>query len=119
MKHTKYRVFEAGSEGCYIKPDTGDPRQDLRTIAHVGYGTALEGREIARLFAASPDLLKALKVAAQLLQTVTIRQVFELGTDAVNAVGLNPWCMNEGRASGDETISLDFIHDAIAKAEEG
>jgi hypothetical protein len=61
MIHTSYRVFEAGSEGCYIKPDTGDKREDMRTVAHVGYGNPTQGREIARLFAASARLLMAAK----------------------------------------------------------
>lgn len=71
----------------------------------------------ARLFAAAPELLEALKVAVKLLGLVTVRQVIEAGNDAIEAVGLNPWCMNEGRATGDEQIPLDFIYRAISKAE--
>lgn len=45
------------------------------------------------------DVLKRSRV---LLGTVTVRQIIEAGDDAIEAAGLNPWCINEGRASGDE-----------------
>lgn len=71
----------------------------------------------AHLIAAAPELYEALKRASHLIQLLTVRQVIEGGDDAIAAAGLNPWCMNEGLADGDETISDDFISAAIAKAE--
>ena len=49
------------------------------------------------------DRLKRLMPLARLL---TVRNVIEAGDDAIRAAGLNPWCMNEGRATGDERIDL-------------
>lgn len=113
MKHTA-GPWEIDPRCATRVRDTADT-----TIASAGLASRDrdDAEANARLIAASPDLLKALKVAAKLLQTVTIKQVFELGTEAINAVGLNPCCMNEGRATGDEPISLDFIYRAISKAE--
>jgi hypothetical protein len=39
----------------------------------------------------------------------TVRQVIEAGDKAIDAAGLNPWCMNEGCADGTETISLWWL----------
>jgi hypothetical protein len=39
-----------------------------------------------------------------LARLVTVNQVFAAGNDAINASGLNPWCINEGRATGEETL---------------
>lgn len=62
-KHTPgpWRVYEGGSEGPRILPNTGDKKEDLKYIARV------DGRDFptdlanAKLIAAAPDLLAALK----------------------------------------------------------
>lgn len=58
-------------------------------------------------------VLSALRRAQTLAGLVTIRQIFDAGNDAINASGLNPYCMNEGLASGDETITPWFLDVAI------
>ena len=65
------------------------------------------------------DLLDTLERAQTLASLVTVRQAIEAGDDAINAAGLNPYCMNEGRASGDESIyfwRLDSVIEEIKQA---
>lgn len=76
-----------------------------------------ENRKHQQLRDAAPELYEALRIARKLIGLITVRQVIEAGDDAIAAVGLNPWCMNEGRATGDEPVSADFIEAALAKAE--
>jgi hypothetical protein len=64
-----------------------------------------------------PELIAALRRAQQLVRLLTVRQVIAAGDDAIDAAGLNPYCINEGQASGDERISVWWIEAAIAKAE--
>lgn len=45
----------------------------------------------------------------------TVRQVIEAGNDAIEASGLNPWCMNEGRADGTEEVTLWWLNDVSEK----
>lgn len=73
--------------------------------------------------AAAPELLEACKLVvalAPLLRMLTIRQVLGAGDDAIEAAGLNPYCVNEGLAGGHEPAvaewKLDAIRAAIAKA---
>jgi hypothetical protein len=44
-----------------------------------------------------------------LARRVTIRQVIDAGDNAIKAAGLNPWCINEGLATGDETIDISHL----------
>lgn len=62
------------------------------------------------------ELVKALELALRVMPRLTIRDVIEAGDDAIDAFGLNPWCINEGLATGDEPIEADWIRTAIAKA---
>lgn len=64
------------------------------------------------------DLLTTLDRCKRLVQILTVRQVIESGIDVINAAGLNPWCINEGRAEGSERISTDFIDRAIKTIQE-
>lgn len=61
-------------------------------------------------------LVEALERADKLVRLLTVRQVVMAGDEACEAAGLNPWCMNEGAASGDEGIGAWFITAALAKA---
>ena len=67
---------------------------------------------------AAPELLKALKRLLVIAKLVTVRQVIEAGDEAINAVGLNPWVLNEGLARGDESVDLTFARHAIEEAED-
>lgn len=66
----------------------------------------------AALNAVSAELAEARKDldrAGILVRLVTVRQVIDAGDRAINAAGLNPWCMNEGLADGGERISPSFL----------
>lgn len=47
-----------------------------------------------------------------LLKTLTVRQVIEAGSWAIDAAGLDPWCINEGKATGDEQAIAGWRLDA-------
>jgi hypothetical protein len=59
------------------------------------------------------EAITTLERARTLLSLLTIRQVIEAGDEAINAVGLNPYAMNEGRATGEEGINTYWFDDAI------
>ena len=63
---------------------------------------------------ASTDLLAALR-CLRLLQECppTVRQIIEAGDRAIDAAGLNPWCMNEGLAEGNERHTPWQLEDCI------
>lgn len=62
------------------------------------------------------DDLEALR---PLLKMITIRQVIDRGDKAIDACGLNPYCINEGRASGHESALSDWkIDHMIAQIRE-
>lgn len=47
-----------------------------------------------------------------LVSLLTVNQVISAGYDYINAAGLNPWCMNEGLATGNERLSSsDYLTD--------
>lgn len=62
------------------------------------------------------ELIEAAERAQILLRGLTIRNVFDRGIEAINAAGLNPWAINEGRADGTERVSTDWLDNAIAAA---
>lgn len=51
---------------------------------------------------------EALKRAAVLVPLLTVGQVFAAGTEAIEAAGLDPWCMNEGLADKDSTLGRQW-----------
>lgn len=61
-------------------------------------------------------LIEAAERAQLLLRGLTVGTVMERGIEAINAAGLNPYCMNEGRATGSERISTDWLDLAISSA---
>lgn len=58
----------------------------------------------------------ALRRADLLVQLVTVRQVIDSGNSAIEAAGLDPWCINEGKATGDEHLSPYWIDAALNEA---
>ena len=65
--------------------------------------------EIERLRAEVAELRAKLDRARPLVALLTVRQVIQGGDDAIVASGLNPWCINEGLATGDESISAWWL----------
>ena len=59
------------------------------------------------------EAIKALERAKILIGLLTVEQVISAGDEFISASGLNPWCLNEGLAAGDEKISTAFINFAI------
>ncbi len=63
------------------------------------------------------ELLKALKLVKKVLLVsdapIKLSEVISLADE----LGLNPWCIKEGRADADSEYYPDFIDEAIAKAE--
>jgi hypothetical protein len=60
------------------------------------------------------DLLAVLR-CLRLLQECppTVRQIIEAGDRAIDAAGMNPWCMNEGLAEGNERHTPWQLEDCI------
>lgn len=63
------------------------------------------------------ELLEAAKRAQILLRGLTIRDVFEAGNGAIDAAGLNPYCINEGMSDGSEGFESWWLDSAIAAVE--
>lgn len=65
--------------------------------------------EITRLREEVAELRAKLDRVRPLVALLTVRQVIQGGDAAIQASGLNPWCINEGRATGDEPISTWWL----------
>ena len=63
-------------------------------------------------------LVEALRRTEKLCQLLTVRQVVEGGNGYIEAAGLNPYCINEGLATGNEYIDVWFARAAVKSAEE-
>jgi len=59
------------------------------------------------------SLIREAERAAVLLPLLTVRQVIDAGDRAIDAAGLNPWCINEGRATGHERIDNCSLKHAL------
>ena len=66
----------------------------------------------------APELLEALKRAEHLVRLLTVEQVMQAGNAAVDASGLHPFALNEGRADKGDRLSTYWLSAAIAKAED-
>lgn len=67
-------------------------------------GTGSDAAEIERLREENESLRRAVARARPLVALLTVRQVIEAGGEALEASGLNPWCVNEGLAQGGERL---------------
>jgi len=65
-----------GSEGCYIFPDTGDRREDMKYIARVDGRDLLTDQENAKIIAKAPQMLAALE------QFYIVRNRLDAGLEA-------------------------------------
>lgn len=77
----------------HLVPDTSPSTEDLQSIL---------------------DVLRRAKV---LVGLVGIGAILDAGDAAIDASGLNPWCVNEGRATREDKTSTWWIDGAIEKAE--
>ena len=62
------------------------------------------------------EALERIEPMIPLLQMITVRQVIEAGPSAISAAGLDPWCVNEGRATGDEPAIAAWKFDDLRSA---
>lgn len=53
----------------------------------------------------------------KILSLITLRQVIQAGDEYIDALRLNPWCINEGLATGDECIVIDWRADELINEE--
>ena len=91
-----------------------------RTMAALVRATrsaALAAESDPRRDAAFDGMREALRRCLPLLSLVTVRQALDGGDRAVSASGLNPWCMNEGGATGREAIGTWWAEAALADAD--
>ncbi len=65
---------------------------------------------------AAGEVLDALRCARVLVRPMTVRDALR-SDSAVEAAGLNPWCVNEGRATGEEPLDLSWLDHAIEACE--
>lgn len=75
------------------------------------------GEEWERIHDLIAELIAAAKRADVLVRLLTVRQVIEAGDEAIDAAGLNPYCMNEGLAEGHERIGFWHLSSALAALE--
>lgn len=61
------------------------------------------------------ELVYALLRSQKLIPLVRIGDVIHSNTEVIDAAGLNPYCINEGRANADDRLSADFIRFALNK----
>jgi hypothetical protein len=60
--------------------------------------------EYAGLLSALAERDAALERARILVGILTVGQVIRAGDRAISAAGLNPWCLNEGRAAAEDLL---------------
>ena len=94
------------------------------SLRSVMYGPLIDGKpgtdspldaQAVEARAAVAELIEAAERADKLLHLLTVRQVIEAGYDAIDASGLNPYCMNEGLAEGHESIAPWWLASAIRR----
>lgn len=78
----------------------------------------IDSMDIDELKSLNADLLESLKSMRTLAGLVTVRQAIEAGDRYIEAAGLNPWAINEGLATGNETIGLWSTDLLIERAED-
>jgi hypothetical protein len=55
------------------------------------------------------ELEAALRRAQRLVRLLTVGQVVDAGDDAIEAAGLNTWCVNEGLATRESKLNPTFL----------
>lgn len=89
---------------------------DSRRGMYIGDTAPSVTTELDRLRASVSTLCDAMESMLPLIRLLTVRQVIQAGDDVINAVGLNPWCISEGLATGDEFVSVSKFERAIREA---
>lgn len=123
----KYELIRSKETGCPICIFDNENQVRVCTFNSSNAGIESEAvkvldglNETATLHAQIARMKGALERAEVLCRLVTVRQVIEAGNEAIDAAGLNPYCINEGRAEGHEKIGCYFIEAALQSvAKEG
>lgn len=78
-------------------------------LAEIEAAARLEGVATENIILAMAADLRAAKEqledARKLIALVTVGQVVKTDAETIEAAGLNPWCVNEGLAEPEDTIS--------------
>lgn len=80
----------------------------LNEAISLGRRDGMAGQHLDAMCSARDEIerLSAIMERARpLVALVTVRMAIHGGDETIAASGLNPWCMNEGLATGDEGIS--------------
>lgn len=116
---TKYTVIFAGRNThiCRVIPDGLTP-EEVEANCDLIVAAPAMADELTRLRKVNGELVAALERCQKLVSLVTIRQCVDDGNPAIQAAGLNPWCINEGLATGEENISTWWIEAALKNSKE-
>lgn len=104
----------------YIGADGYEPR--VATAHCQEWGRYIAAASPAKVLALLDrlEVLEKVREAAEalspLISLLTVRQVIEAGYDAINAAGLNPYCMREGLADGSERLGSTALSQSLAAA---
>lgn len=82
----------------------GEAKDLSKTLAREGC-MAIQIDTIESLLSQVEVMRGALERANVLLRLLTVGQILQGGEDAIEASGINPWCVNEGRADRDDRWS--------------
>jgi hypothetical protein len=94
----------------------GAPGDNLLGIDADGYAVVMNPHD-AQLISAAPAMYEALLRAKTLLQALTLAAVIGTNGRVIEAAGLNPWCINEGLATGQESVDVSWLDAVLSKAE--
>lgn len=133
-EHTTEHGYSASIFGPYTVPaGPGRPRKRKVLIAQFRLYTDDEVREqcnanaaravacvnacqnLSDPAAALTAAREALERCEKLVSCLTVGQVVDAGYDAIEASGLNPYCLNEGRAVREDQIDARFVRSALAQ----
>jgi len=109
--NARHSLFVEGHGRAHLDSDGRVDEEELHACPYC--------KSLPALRESHAELLAVAKRAAVLLPLaqITIGDVLREGDAAIAAAGINPWCVNEGRASGHEVLYFDFLAPAIEKAE--
>jgi hypothetical protein len=117
MTTEQTRVDVAAARKAVRKLSPPNKRVDLLEELKSWVGNLDQGKyshNLDEVLYAVTELLAAAQRAQVLVRLLTVRQVIEAGNEAIDAAGLNAYCINEGLAEGHERLGFWQLDHAIA-----